>query len=168
MVTSTDISLGDRLKTFDGFLERLAREEGMSTFALVGHLPESGCQVVPGARMQEILHDVADWGAVLFITEGNGVITGTSAVLPKIFLHDGYYHFFGESGFGGHIAEHGVQNIAFIDRPFQGRRSLSIHFYDPVGEPMFKVFLSRELNGDMKADQIDRYFALKARLMDEV
>ena len=161
--TTTMIPLRERLKTFDGFLERLAQEYGMTTLDLLQHLPDGGATVVPGERMVEILHDIAEWGAVLFITEGNGVVTGVSSELPKVFHKDGYYHFFAAGGFGGHIKEDGCTRIAFIERPFQGRNSRSIHFYGGDGEPMFKVFVARELSGEMNADQQARWDNLRSR-----
>ncbi|MEO1305572.1 MAG: heme utilization cystosolic carrier protein HutX [Pseudomonadota bacterium] len=162
--TQTLEPLSERLKTFDGFLERLSKEYDMSTLDLVRQLPGDSAKVVSGDHMVEILHDVSEWGAILFITEGNHIISGMSVEMPKVFLKDGYYHFFGVGGFGGHISETACNHVAFIERHFQNRNSRSIHFYDDVGEPMFKIFISRELNGDMKADQVERWTALKDRL----
>ena len=156
--------LAERLKTFDGFLERLSKEYGLSTLDLVHHLPDEQVKIVDGGKMLELLTDVGEWGAVLFITEGNSVITGMSVELPQVFLKDGYFHFFGEGGFGGHIKENACQHIAFIERHFQNRNSRSIHFYDGDGEPMFKVFVSRELSGEMKTEQVVRWTALREKL----
>ncbi|MEL6415718.1 MAG: heme utilization cystosolic carrier protein HutX [Pseudomonadota bacterium] len=156
--------LKERLKTFDGFLERLSKEYGMSTLELVRHLPDEDVKIIDGDKMLALLTDVGEWGAVLFITEGNSVITGMSVEMPQVFLKDGYYHFFGQGGFGGHIEENACRHIAFIERHFQGRNSHSIHFYDDRGEPMFKIFVSRELSGDMKPEQVERWGLLKQKL----
>jgi len=162
--TQTLEPIKDRLKHFDGFLERLAKEYRMSTLDLVRHLPEENVKIVAGEQMPDLLADIGDWGAILFITEGNAVITGMSVEMPQVFLKDGYYHFFGQGGFGGHIEEHACQHIAFIERHFQNRNSRSIHFYDGAGEPMFKIFVARELSGDMKTEQVERWAALRDRL----
>lgn len=161
--TATLEPLAERLKTFDGFLERLSKDYGMSTLDLVRHLPDDQVKIVDGDRMLELLTDIGEWGAILFITEGNAVITGMSVELPQVFLKDGYYHFFGQGGFGGHIEENACRHIAFIERHFQNRNSRSIHFYDGSGEPMFKVFLSRELSGEMKTEQVARWKALREK-----
>ncbi|MEL6729282.1 MAG: heme utilization cystosolic carrier protein HutX [Pseudomonadota bacterium] len=161
--TATLEPLAERLKTFDGFLERLSKDYGMSTLDLVRHLPDDQVKIVDGDRMLELLTDIGEWGAVLFITEGNAVITGMSVELPQVFLKDGYYHFFGQGGFGGHIEENACRHIAFIERHFQNRNSRSIHFYDGSGEPMFKVFLSRELSGEMKTEQVARWKARREK-----
>ncbi len=153
-----------RLKTFDGFLERLSKEYGMSTLDLVRHLPENQFKIVDGEKMLALLTDVGEWGGVLFITEGNSIITGMSVELPQVFLKDGYYHFFGQGGFGGHIAENACHHIALIERHFQNRNSRSIHFYDDRGEPMFKIFVSRELSGEMKPEQVERWSLLRQKL----
>ncbi|MEM1389822.1 MAG: heme utilization cystosolic carrier protein HutX [Pseudomonadota bacterium] len=154
--------LEERLKGFSGFLERLSKEYGMTTLELVRRLPADSTTLVDGDRMLDILKDVGEWGDILFITEARDIITGTSTTMPQAFNHDGYFHFFGTNGFGGHIKEDACQHIAFIDRSFQNRPSRSIHFYDADGEPMFKIFVSRELSGEMKADQIERWTTLAA------
>ena len=156
--------LKERLKTFDGFLERLSKEYRMSTLELVRHLPDDNVKIIDGAKMIELLTDIGERGAVRFVTEGNSVITGMSVEMPQVFFKDGYYHFFGQGGFGGHIEEHACRHIAFIERHFQNRNSRSIHFYDDRGEPMFKIFVSRELSGDMKAEQVERWAALREKL----
>ena len=156
--------LKERLKTFDGFLERLSKEYGMSTLDLVRHLPDENVKIIDGDKMLALLTDVGEWGAVLFITEGNSVITGMSVEMPQVCLKDGYYHFFGQGGFGGHIEENACRHIVFIERHFQNRNSRSIHFYDDRGEPMFKIFVSRELSGDMKPEQVERWSLLKQKL----
>lgn len=153
-----------RLKGFDGFLERLSKEYEMSTLDLVRHFPADSVKIVAGDKMLEILTDVGAWGSILFITEGNAVITGMSVEMPQVFFKDGYFHFFGQGGFGGHIEENSCQHIAFIERQFQNRNSRSIHFYDVTGEPMFKVFVSRELSGEMKAQQVEKWMALRDKL----
>ncbi|MEL6725697.1 MAG: ChuX/HutX family heme-like substrate-binding protein, partial [Pseudomonadota bacterium] len=71
--TATLEPLAERLKTFDGFLERLSKDYGMSTLDLVRHLPDDQVKIVDGDRMLELLTDIGEWGAVLFITEGNAV-----------------------------------------------------------------------------------------------
>ena len=162
--TQTLEPIAERLKTFDGFLERLSKEYGLSTLDLVRHLPDEQVKIVDGEHMLELLTDIGEWGPVLFITEGNAVITGMSVELPQVFLKDGYFHFFGQGGFGGHIKENACQHIAFIERHFQNRNSRSIHFYDGSGEPMFKVFVSRELSGEMKPEQVTRWSALRESL----
>ncbi|MEL8056625.1 MAG: heme utilization cystosolic carrier protein HutX [Pseudomonadota bacterium] len=162
--TQTLEPLAERLKTFDGFLERLSKEYGLSTLDLVRQLPEEQIKIIDGNKMLDLLTDVGEWGAVLFITEGNSVITGMSVELPQVFPKDGYFHFFGQGGFGGHIKEDACQHIAFIERQFQNRNSRSVHFYDGRGEPMFKIFVSRELSGEMKPEQVARWMALRDKL----
>ena len=161
--TATPPPLTERLENFDGFLEHLAKEYGMTTIEVVGHLPAGSAKIVSGDLMVDILSDVSDWGEILFITEGQNVITGLSSVMPQVFHKDGYYHFFGSNGFGGHIKDDACRHIAFIERQFQGRNSRSIHFYDGDGEPMFKIFVSREMSGEMNESQVDRWRQLGAR-----
>ena len=164
MPDTTDLPpLEERLKGFSGFLERLSKEYGMTTLELVHKLPAADTTITSGEAMLDVLKDVSEWGDILFITEAREIITGTSTTMPQVFNHDGYFHFFGTNGFGGHIKEDACKHIAFINRSFQKRPSRSIHFYDGAGEPMFKIFVSRELSGEMKEDQITRWEALAAR-----
>ncbi|MGD1933784.1 MAG: heme utilization cystosolic carrier protein HutX [Candidatus Phaeomarinobacter sp.] len=148
----------------DGFLEEIAVEHGVSTLEVVKLLPERRRTIASGDHLQDVLNDITEWGDILFIVEAKDIISGMTAPLPKPFEADGYYHFFG-TGFGGHLKQGACKHIALVDRTFQKRRAVSVQFFNADGEPIFKVFISRDDEGDLRADQLDRFDQLRASLV---
>jgi heme iron utilization protein len=54
--------------------------------------------------------------------------------------------------------------IAFIERPFMGRTSCLLVFLNADGGIMFKVFVGRDESGELKADQLEKFRALRDRI----
>jgi putative heme iron utilization protein len=54
--------------------------------------------------------------------------------------------------------------IAFVERPLMGRLSVSVQFLNTDGGIMFKVFVGRDENRELKADQVEKFHALAERL----
>jgi heme iron utilization protein len=48
-----------------------------------------------------------------------------------------------------------------VDRPFHGRRSCSVQFYNAEGEAMFKIFVRRDKARELMADQLAVFEQLK-------
>ena len=60
--------LAERLQAnADGILELIARDYGVSTFEVVRALPEEHRAILPGAKFEEVLQTLTEWGEVLFI-----------------------------------------------------------------------------------------------------
>ncbi len=47
--------------------------------------------------------------------------------------------------------------MAFVERPFMGRASAFLAFLNLEGGIMFKVFVGRDENRDLKADQLTAF-----------
>ena len=69
----------------------------------------------------------------------------------------------GESPIGGHIRAENCAAIAFVSRPFMGRPSRSIQFFNTAGEAMFKIFVRRDEKRELIADQVAKFDALRER-----
>ncbi|KAB2874736.1 MAG: hypothetical protein F9K38_15395, partial [Pseudorhodoplanes sp.] len=54
--------------------------------------------------------------------------------------------------------------LAFVERPFMGRPSASILFFNIDGGIVFKVFVGRDENRELKADQLRKFRALAGKL----
>jgi putative heme utilization carrier protein HutX len=83
--------------------------------------------------------------------------------LPAGSFGRGYYNIHGDSPIGGHIKADNCQAIAFVSRPFMGRASLSIQFFNADGEAMFKIFVRRDAARELLPDQVTKFEALRAR-----
>ncbi len=51
----------------------------------------------------------------------------------------------------------------FLRRPFMGTDTLSVQFFNADGEAMFKIFVGRDENRRLKADQVERFARLETR-----
>ncbi len=76
----------------------------------------------------------------------------------------GYYNIMAKSGFHGHIRHERCAGIAFVERPFMGRSAAFGSFFNLEGGIMFKVFVGRDENREMKADQLLAFRDLSKRL----
>ncbi len=63
-----------------------------------------------------------------------------------------------------HLKADNCTHVAFVSRPFMGRPSRSLQFFNGAGEAMFKVFVRRDAERNLLADQVQRFDELRARL----
>ena len=148
----------------DGVIEAVARQAGVSTLTALEQTPEDQRVSVHGSRFEEIWGELSEWGEVLFIVHTADIVLEAEGALPKGSFGHGYYNIHGDSPIGGHIKADRCSKIVMVDRAFHGRRSCSVQFYNGEGEAMFKVFVRRDEARELRADQLARFEALKARL----
>ena len=72
----------------------------------------------------------------------------------------GYFNLMGRTGFHGHLRHERCARLAFLERPFMGRLSASVLFFNVDGGIMFKVFVGRDEKRELKADQLEKFRAL--------
>jgi putative heme utilization carrier protein HutX len=147
----------------DGILEQIAREYGVSTLEVVRNLLPDHRSVVQGSAFEPIMQDVTTWGDILFIVHTPDIVLECSGPLPPGTFGRGYYNVHGESPIGGHIRAENCAAIAFVSRPFMGRPSRSIQFFNTAGEAMFKIFVRRDEKRELIADQVAKFDALRER-----
>jgi len=85
-------------------------------------------------------------------------------VLPPGSFGRGYFNLQGDSPIGGHIRAARCREIAFVSRPFMGRLSHSIQFFNFDGDAMFKIFVRRDEARNLIAAQVAAFDALRAAL----
>jgi len=146
-------------------LEQIAREYGVSSFEVVRALPAEHRGIVPGARFEEIMRALTSWGEVLFIVHTPDIVLECAGKVPPGSFGRGYYNMHGDSPIGGHLKAENCTHIAFVSRPFMGRPSRSLQFFNGAGEAMFKVFVRRDAERNLLADQVQRFDELRARLV---
>lgn len=158
--------LGQRLAAnADGVLEDIARTYCVSTLDVVHALPEESRTIVTGDRLEVILDDVAEWGPILFIVHTPDLVLECEGSLPRGSYGRGYFNIHGESPIGGHIRASRCREIAFVSRPFMGRQSHSIQFFNFDGDAMFKIFVRRDESRNLVAEQLARFEALKKAML---
>jgi putative heme utilization carrier protein HutX len=156
--------LHERLaKNPDGIVERIAREYGVSTLAVVESLPPAHRTMIKGELFADVMKELESWGEILFIVHTPDIVLECAGSIPPGTFGRGYYNIHGDSPIGGHIRAEACSRIVFLSRPFMGRQSMSIQFFNGDGEAMFKVFVRRDENRELKADQVAKFEAMRAR-----
>ena len=163
--TAARPSLAERLKqSADGILEQIARDYAVSTFEVVRALPKEHRAIVPGSKFEEVLQALTEWGEVLLIVHTPDIVLECAGKIPPGSFARGYFNLHGDSPIGGHIKAENCADIAFVSRPFMGRPSRSLQFFNAAGEAMFKVFVRRDKERNLLSEQLARFDALRDRL----
>jgi heme iron utilization protein len=156
------VPLAERLAAnADGVVEHIAREYGVSPLTVLQHMPREHCKLVPSARFEEVMAALTHWGDVLLIVHTADIVLECRGRIPPGSSSRGYFNIHGDSPIGGHIKAENCATIAFVSRPFMGRRSLSIQFFNGEGEAMFKVFVARDRNRELNPEQVILFEALR-------
>lgn len=157
------LPLRERLsRNADGIVEQIARDYGVAPLDVLREMPEEHRVLVSGAEFEPIMREITHWGAILFIVHTNDIVLECEGTLPAGTFDRGYFNLHGESPIGGHIRAQNCQTIAFVSRPFMGRSSCSIQFYNETGEAMFKIFVRRDENRELVTEQLERFNNLRA------
>jgi putative heme utilization carrier protein HutX len=163
--TASQPRLAERLaRSADGILEQIARDYAVSTFEVVRALPSEHRTLVPGSRFEGILRALTEWGEVLFIVHTPDIVLECAGKVPPGSFARGYFNLHGDSPIGGHIKADNCTDIAFVSRPFMGRPSCSLQFFNAAGEAMFKVFVRRDSERNLLVDQVQRFETLRRQL----
>jgi putative heme utilization carrier protein HutX len=155
--------LAERLAaSSDGILEQIARDYGVSTFDVVRQLPAEHRTIVPGEKFADIMASLTSWGEVLLIVHTADVVLECAGKIPPGTFGRGYFNLHGDSPIGVHFRADHCKHIAFVSRPFMGRPSRSIQFFNGAGETMFKVFVRRDERRELIGDQVEMFDRLRS------
>jgi heme iron utilization protein len=157
--------LAERLaKSADGILEQIAREYSVSTFEVVRALPVEHRSIVAGSLFEKIFAELTSWGEILFIVHTPDIVLECAGKIPPGSFARGYFNIHGDSPIGGHLKAEHCTHIAFVSRPFMGRPSRSLQFFNGAGEAMFKIFVRRDDKRELLPEQVARFDALREQL----
>jgi heme iron utilization protein len=145
----------------DGVIEAVAAEAGLPTQAVLELTPKKERIFVAPDAFEAVWKELSSWGEVLFIVHTKDIVCEVVGQLPVGTFGHGYYNIHGDSPIGGHIRAGNCQAIYLVDRPFHGRRSCSVQFFNAAGEAMFKVFVRRDKARELLPDQLARFEDLK-------
>jgi len=145
-------------------LESAAESHGASLRSAVECLPAEMRAFVSGHHFVPILQEVSSWGPVTLIVHTADGVFEFAGPLPPGSEARGFFNLEGAGGFGGHLRPTRCAAIAFLRRPFMGKRTASLNFFNPEGGAMFKIFVGRDESGELRADQLRRFDALERRL----
>jgi putative heme utilization carrier protein HutX len=149
----------------DGVIEAIAREVGVPTLAVLEATPPEQRHFIAPGRFEELWQALTTWGEVLFIVHTADIVLECEGTLPVGSFGHGYYNIHGDSPIGGHIKAANCRAIYLVDRQFHGRRSCSVQFFNGAGEAMFKVFVKRDAQRELLADQVGLFEGLKTQFV---
>jgi len=149
----------------DGILEVLAEQHAVPLQTVVECLPEETAGRVDGGRFVEVLADIAEWGDITFICHSKDAVIEISGPLPIGKMGHGMYNLQGgKTGLSGHLRPERCAAIYFVSRPFMGVQTKSVQFFNAAGEAMFKIYVGRDEQRRLRADQLERFERLRAAM----
>ncbi len=120
--------------------------------------------------VQALLEELSSWGPVTTIVFSHGSVFEFKGSFPLGKEGEGFYNFghevsaeSGGSGFKGHLRLDNVANIRFQDRAHRGRSSYAFVFEDDDSNCIFKVFLGRDLGGEIDRLQLEKFNMLRSK-----
>ena len=157
--------LGVRMAAEPGaVIEDVARELTATQREVVEALPETMRRFAPGETFVDAMMDISKWGDVtLIINTDDGIMEFTGPIAEGKVARN-YYNVMSKTGFHGHIRHERCAGVAFVERPFMERLTAFVAFFNRDGGIMFKVFVGREENRELKAGQMVAFRALADRL----
>jgi putative heme utilization carrier protein HutX len=144
--------------------ETVAKDNGATLRAVVEALPAPMRRFAPGGAFVEVLGDLASWGEVTVIVHTDDGVMEFTGPIPKGEVGRGYFNLMGSTGFHGHLRHERCAAVGFVERPFFGRPSASILFFNLDGGIMFKVFVGRDEKRELLSDQLAAFRRLADRL----
>lgn len=161
-------ALADKLAANpDGILEQIAKEHQVSTFDVVANLPRDNHTTVGAEYFDAIMEALTNWGEVLFIVHTHDIVLECAGKIPPGSHARGYFNIHGDSPIGGHIKAENCKAISFIDRPFMGRVSKSLQFFNGNGEAMFKIFVRRDEQRELLSHQAAAFDSLRKQFTSQ-
>ncbi|MBZ6077117.1 heme utilization cystosolic carrier protein HutX [Microvirga puerhi] len=145
----------------DGVLETIADAHGAPLQAVLDCLPAEAAVRIPGGLFEEIWKDLTGWGEITFIVHTRDGVFECKGRVPPGAQGRGSFNLHGDSPISGHLRMERCRFIYFIDRLFFGKRSCSVQFVNEEGGVMFKIFVGRNEDRSLKADQLARFEALR-------
>ena len=146
----------------DGVLESIAEARNVPLQRVLDCLDPAAAMRVPGDLFETIWSDLTTWGDITLVVHTRDGVFECKGSVPPGTAGRGYFSIHGDSPIGGHLRMDRCRAIYFVDRPFFGKRSCSVQFVNEDGGAMFKIFVGRNEDRSLKADQLARFEALRA------
>ncbi|WP_296085785.1 heme utilization cystosolic carrier protein HutX [uncultured Agrobacterium sp.] len=145
----------------DGVVEAIAGRANVTPAEILAILPHGAAIQAPSESFNAIWDELRSWGEILMIVQTPDIVFEVAGTLPEGSEGHGWFNIHGDSPIGGHIKKEACASIAFVDRTFHGRRSLSVWFMNAAGNAMFKIFVRRDAEKQLLAHQVVRFETLR-------
>ncbi len=145
----------------DGIVEAIAAKAEVTPAEILAILPEGSAISAGSDQFNGIWNEMRGWGEVLMIVQTGDIVLEVPGELPEGSESHGWFNIHGDSPIGGHIKKDNCAGITFVDRGFHGRRSCSVWFMNAAGGAMFKIFVRRDENKELRVEQLAKFEALR-------
>ncbi|WP_332305359.1 heme utilization cystosolic carrier protein HutX [Rhizobium sp. GR12] len=145
----------------DGIVETIAAKAEVTPAEILAILPEGAAISASADRFGDIWNEIRGWGEILMIVQTQDIVLEVPGDLSEGSESHGWFNVHGDSPIGGHIKKDNCTAITFVDRGFHGRRSCSVWFMNAAGSAMFKIFVRRDENKELRGDQLAKFEALR-------
>ncbi len=145
----------------DGVVEAIAGKAEVTPAEVLAILPPGAAIQAPAESFNAIWEELRSWGEILMIVQTPDIVFEVAGTLPEGSEGHGWFNIHGDSPIGGHIKKEACVSIAFVDRTFHGRRSLSVWFMNAAGSAMFKIFVRRDAEKELLPHQVARFETLR-------
>lgn len=145
----------------DGVVEAIAGKAEVTPAEILAILPPGAAIQAPAESFNAIWEELRSWGEILMIVQTPDIVFEVAGTLPEGSEGHGWFNIHGDSPIGGHIKKEACVSIAFVDRTFHGRRSLSVWFMNAAGSAMFKIFVRRDAEKELLPHQVARFETLR-------
>ncbi len=145
----------------DGVVEAIAGKAEVTPAEILAILPPGAAVQAPAESFNAIWDELRSWGEILMIVQTPDIVFEVAGTLPEGSGGHGWFNIHGDSPIGGHIKKEACASIAFVDRTFHGRRSLSVWFMNAAGSAMFKIFVRRDTEKELLPHQVARFETLR-------
>lgn len=149
----------------DGVLEAVAAQHDVPLQAVIECLPGGMWKRISGDHFVDVMQDISGWGDVTAIIHTKDVIFEFNGRVPAGALGHGFYNLKGGGAVSGHLRNENCSTIIFLRRPFMGMDTLSVQFLNAEGKAMFKIFVGRDAERRLKAEQVERFTQLERRFV---
>ena len=113
--------------------------------AVIQAFPESMRTFIDPGHFDRIWEAMTAWERTTFICQTPGAVVEVKGKLPKGKHGHGYFNLMEKDNpLGGHLKVDQLGAVCFLEKPFLGLESLSVQFYDKIGNHMFAVYAGRE------------------------
>ncbi|WP_434778777.1 heme utilization cystosolic carrier protein HutX [Neisseria sp. Ec49-e6-T10] len=138
-------------------LRTICQEFQISDLVLIqalAHKPE--ITLLGKDYVKPLLAQLPSIGTVMTITEHLGSVFEFKGSFPSGTEGHGYHNLnLHGDGFGGHININNISHIAVVTETMKNnRQSLSWWFIHETGQVVFKVFVGRDADGELKHEQV--------------
>jgi len=145
-------------------IEEAAKTHGVTPRQVIEALPVAMRAIGPGSAFVDAMVDIGSWGDVTLIVHTDDGIFEASGPVPAGEVGRGYYNVPGGGALHGHLRHERCGGVAFVERSFMGRSSAFVAFLNVDGGIMFKVFVGRDAERNMKADQLAAFRRLREKV----